>query len=64
MTNKANLKLKYIAFQEPDNLIYNSVVAKEKSLNASGFEFEASLMILIHDFTGNGYTGWVKVIEI
>ncbi|XP_028128416.1 pancreatic triacylglycerol lipase-like [Diabrotica virgifera virgifera] len=42
------------------DLHYSSVIAKESSLREVGFKNESELMILIHDFTANGYTGWVK----
>ncbi|XP_074036546.1 pancreatic triacylglycerol lipase-like isoform X3 [Leptinotarsa decemlineata] len=46
--------------QDPESLLYNSFIAKYGSIKAVGFNNESELMILIHDFTANGYTGWVK----
>ncbi|VEN44780.1 unnamed protein product, partial [Callosobruchus maculatus] len=44
-----------------EGLLYTSVTADSKSLKTSGFKKSSDLMLLIHDFTSNGYTGWVKV---
>nr|CAH7722073.1 unnamed protein product [Callosobruchus chinensis] len=43
-----------------EGLLYTSITADAKSLKSSGFKKSSDLMLLIHDFTSNGYTGWVK----
>ncbi|KAG5880562.1 hypothetical protein JTB14_009933 [Gonioctena quinquepunctata] len=46
--------------EDPESLLYNSMVVKSSSIKAAGFSNDSELMILIHDFTSNGYTGWIK----
>ncbi|CAH1984090.1 unnamed protein product [Acanthoscelides obtectus] len=46
--------------EDYEGLLYTSVTADMKSLKSSGFKKSSDLMLLIHDFTSNGYTGWVK----
>ncbi|CAH1154323.1 unnamed protein product [Phaedon cochleariae] len=45
---------------DPESMLYNSFVAIEGSMKAAGFNNASQLMIIIHDFTGNGYSGWIK----
>ncbi|KAJ8918549.1 hypothetical protein NQ315_013054, partial [Exocentrus adspersus] len=43
-----------------DNLLYNNMMAKYNSIVSAGYNNDSDIIILIHDFTANGYTGWVK----
>ncbi|KAJ8954287.1 hypothetical protein NQ318_005870 [Aromia moschata] len=45
---------------ESGDLLYNGMMAKYNSIKAAGFNIHADILILIHDFTSNGYTGWIK----
>lgn len=41
-------------------MLYSSLTSNYQNLKASGLSFKSDLIILIHDFTSNGYTGWIK----
>lgn len=43
------------------SLLYKNVQSDIESLEMSGFIDKYRTIILIHDFTSNGYTGWIKV---
>ncbi|XP_056635328.1 pancreatic triacylglycerol lipase-like [Diorhabda sublineata] len=43
-----------------DELFYTNLLPRESSIRESEFRNDSELMILIHDFTANGYTGWIK----
>lgn len=42
-------------------MIYDTMAAKKSSIEVAGFQNAGDTMFLIHDFTSNGYTGWIKV---
>lgn len=37
------------------------MVPKFSSITSAGYNKNSDIIILIHDFTANGYTGWIKV---
>ncbi|KAF2885132.1 hypothetical protein ILUMI_21034 [Ignelater luminosus] len=47
---------------ETKPLNYDIVFARKESLSLSGYKKDKGLILLIHDFTSNGRTGWVKHI--
>ncbi|KAJ8976793.1 hypothetical protein NQ317_014136 [Molorchus minor] len=49
---------------EAGSLLYNSMMANHNSIKSAGFTRHANVTILIHDFTGNGYTGWIKHLSV
>lgn len=42
-------------------MLYDTMYAKKGSIEVAGFQRGVATTFLIHDFTSNGYTGWVKV---
>lgn len=51
----------FLMFQ--DRLIYDTMTAKESSIEMAGFAKGQPVIFLIHDFTANGFTGWIKVTK-
>lgn len=43
-------------------LLYDLLTVKKETIEIAGYRSGGSVIFLIHDFTSNGYTGWVKVI--
>ncbi|CAG9860274.1 unnamed protein product [Phyllotreta striolata] len=50
--------------QQDEQLLYASFQPKQDSIKRAGFCNESELMIMIHDFTANGYTGWIKHLSL
>lgn len=47
-----------------DQLIYDSMTSKASSIEIAGFTKNRPVVLFIHDFTSNGYTGWIKVRRV
>ncbi|XP_018325665.1 pancreatic triacylglycerol lipase-like isoform X2 [Agrilus planipennis] len=45
------------------HLDFEIISSKGQSLEKSRFDGKSDIIILIHDFTSNGYTGWIKHIS-
>ncbi|KAL3268122.1 hypothetical protein HHI36_007249 [Cryptolaemus montrouzieri] len=49
-----------IGSDDSDTLVFEKASARESSINNAGFQKGEDVIIAIHDFTSNGYSGWIK----
>ncbi|KAK9871732.1 hypothetical protein WA026_014185 [Henosepilachna vigintioctopunctata] len=49
-----------VAVDDNDTLVFEKASANPKSINSAGYQKESDVIIAIHDFTSDGYTGWIK----
>ncbi|XP_044755271.1 pancreatic lipase-related protein 2-like isoform X1 [Coccinella septempunctata] len=45
---------------DSDTLVFEKASANARSISNAGFQRGSDVIIAIHDFTSNGYTGWIK----
>ncbi|KAF7263927.1 hypothetical protein GWI33_000899 [Rhynchophorus ferrugineus] len=47
-------------YSKPSSVYYNVLTPNEKSIKTSGYKQNEGIFLLIHDFTSNGFSGWIK----
>ncbi|XP_065173776.1 pancreatic triacylglycerol lipase-like isoform X2 [Atheta coriaria] len=58
--DKHTIRTEFLLMKNANELVYDVMNMKRESIEVAGFKTGTCTIFVIHDFTSNGYTGWIK----
>ncbi|XP_017780095.1 PREDICTED: inactive pancreatic lipase-related protein 1-like [Nicrophorus vespilloides] len=66
--DRHTIRTEFLLMKNPKNesteLVYDVMSLKKETVEVAGFRKGTCTIFIIHDFTSNGYTGWIKHIVV